>query len=144
MQRLASFLPPACANFFPKTGKTVGIIGGGAAGMLAAERLRHLFDVTVIDPKSYYEYSPGMCRAFVQPFSAHKRITFDYRRILEDALGVEFMRGYVESLVDRAGEATGSTPASNAEPAGAPENGGPCRVILLSECLVISVKTAKA
>ncbi|CAD7942219.1 unnamed protein product [Amoebophrya sp. A25] len=88
MQRLASFLPPACANFFPKTGKTVGIIGGGAAGMLAAERLH-------------------------------------YRRILEDALGVEFMQGYVESLVDRAGEATGSTPASNAEPAGAPENGGP-------------------
>lgn len=98
MQRAASFLPPIFRNFVPKTGKKVAIIGGGSAGLFCAERLRHLFDVVVIDPKGYYEYSPGMCRALLQPFAAHGRITFDYQTVLEDSYGIEFVQGFVKDV----------------------------------------------
>eukprot|EP00392_Amoebophrya_sp_AT5.2_P015229 g15428.t1 len=123
MQRIASFLPQTGRNFFPKTGKRVCIIGAGGSGMFAAERLRHLFDVTVVDPKSYYEFSPGLPRALVQPWSVHKRITFDYRKVLEDQLGVEFVQGYVTSLT-RAG--SNRNPAASS--ASSAPGGGQCVV----------------
>ncbi|CAD7939597.1 unnamed protein product [Amoebophrya sp. A120] len=120
MQRIASFLPTTGRNFFPKTGKRVCVIGAGGSGMLVAERLRHLFDVTVVDPKSYYEFSPGLPRALAQPVQTHKRLTFDYREILEDRLGVEFVQGYVTELVDHVTykQKTAAVSSSSTAPSG--------------------------
>ena len=45
----------------------VVIIGAGFAGLHALRRLRSRFDVTLIDRKRYFEYTPGILRAFVEP-----------------------------------------------------------------------------
>ena len=94
MQRAASFLPEIATNFLPKTGKRVVIVGGGSAGVFCAERLRHLFDVTVIEPKNYYEFSPGMHRGLISPFHHHHPLTFKYTDVLEEKLGVEYVQGF--------------------------------------------------
>ena len=45
----------------------VVIVGGGFAGLHALRRLRARFDVTLIDRKHHFEYTPGILRAFVEP-----------------------------------------------------------------------------
>lgn len=47
--------------------KKVVIIGGGFAGSLAAQRLENDFDVTLIDTKEYFEFTPGILRSIVNP-----------------------------------------------------------------------------
>ena len=46
----------------------VVVIGGGFAGIHAARDLRRHFDaVTLVSPQSYFEYTPGVLRLFVDP-----------------------------------------------------------------------------
>ena len=45
--------------------KKVVIIGGGFAGAYAARRLERDFDVTLIDTKDYFEFTPGILRTIV-------------------------------------------------------------------------------
>ena len=52
----------------------------------------------MIDPKSYYEFSPGLCRALMDPFSGHKELCFDYIKILEREMGVEFVKGWASDV----------------------------------------------
>ncbi len=47
--------------------KRVVIIGGGFAGTYAAKKLEKNFDVTLIDTKEYFEYTPGILRVIVNP-----------------------------------------------------------------------------
>lgn len=47
--------------------KKVVIIGGGFAGSLVAKRLENRFDVTLVDKKDYFEYTPGILRSIVEP-----------------------------------------------------------------------------
>lgn len=64
---------------------------------MCADRLRHRFEVTVVDSKQYFEYTPSILRAAVQP--AHlSDITFDYRQVLEGQLGVEFVQGDASAI----------------------------------------------
>jgi NADH dehydrogenase FAD-containing subunit len=51
--------------------KKVVIIGGGFAGSHAAKHLEKKFDVTLIDTKNYFEFTPGILRSIVEP--AHVR-----------------------------------------------------------------------
>ncbi len=43
------------------------IIGGSFAGLAVARGLRKDFDVTIIDKRDHFEYTPGVLRLFVQP-----------------------------------------------------------------------------
>lgn len=47
--------------------RRVLVIGGGFSGILAARDLSHKFHVTVVDCKEFFEYTPGILRAFVKP-----------------------------------------------------------------------------
>lgn len=43
------------------------IIGGGFAGSYAAKKLESKFNVTLIDTKDYFEFTPGILRTIVKP-----------------------------------------------------------------------------
>lgn len=47
--------------------KKVIVIGGGFAGSLVAKKLENEFDVTLIDTKNYFEFTPGVLRSIVEP-----------------------------------------------------------------------------
>ncbi len=47
--------------------KKIIIIGGGFAGANAAKILEKRFDVTLIDTKDYFEFTPGVLRTIVEP-----------------------------------------------------------------------------
>lgn len=47
--------------------KRVVVIGGGFAGSYVAKRLEKKFDVTLVDTKDYFEFTPGVLRAVVEP-----------------------------------------------------------------------------
>ncbi len=52
--------------------KNAVIIGGGFAGALAAELLEKDFNVTLIDLKDYFEFTPSVLRTLVEPQHAEK------------------------------------------------------------------------
>lgn len=92
-----SLVPAAARHFLPQTLKRVVVIGGGPTGLFCADRLRHHFEVTVVDSKEYFEFTPSVLRAIVDPIHL-ARITFDYREVLEGTLGVEFVLGEASSV----------------------------------------------
>jgi apoptosis-inducing factor 2 len=47
--------------------KKVVVIGGGFAGSSVAQQLEKKFDVTLIDTKGYFEFTPGILRTIVEP-----------------------------------------------------------------------------
>lgn len=47
--------------------KKVVIIGGGFCGAYVAKKLEDKLDVTLIDSKDYYEFTPGVLRTIVEP-----------------------------------------------------------------------------
>lgn len=47
--------------------KKVVVIGGGFAGSEVAKKLERKFDVTLIDTKDYFEFTPGILRTIVEP-----------------------------------------------------------------------------
>jgi apoptosis-inducing factor 2 len=47
--------------------KKLVVIGGGFAGSGIAKRLEKIFDVTLIDTKDYFEFTPGILRTIVDP-----------------------------------------------------------------------------
>ena len=77
--------------------RRVLVIGAGFSGLLAARDLAGDFEVTVVDAKEYFEYTPGVLRAFVHPehFDA---LSFTYQSVLERKMGVKFLWGEVKQL----------------------------------------------
>ena len=47
--------------------KKLVILGGGFAGAKIAKALENKFEVTLIDSKDYYEFTPGILRSIVKP-----------------------------------------------------------------------------
>jgi len=73
------------------------IIGGQFTGNFCARELKKQFYVTVVDAKEYFEYTPGVLRAFVKP--AHlDSLTFTLQPVLERKMGVKFIWGEVKEL----------------------------------------------
>ncbi len=52
--------------------KRVVVIGGGFAGSYAAKELDKYFEVTLIDSKEYFEFTPGVLRTIVEPEHVRK------------------------------------------------------------------------
>lgn len=74
--------------------KKVVVIGGGFAGSRIARKLENSFDVTLIDTKDYFEFTPGILRTIINP-NHTKRIECFHKNYLKKA---EFIKGVVESV----------------------------------------------
>eukprot|EP00747_Dinoflagellata_sp_TGD_P019830 gnl/TRDRNA2_/TRDRNA2_127435_c0_seq4.p1 gnl/TRDRNA2_/TRDRNA2_127435_c0~~gnl/TRDRNA2_/TRDRNA2_127435_c0_seq4.p1 ORF type:complete len:653 (+),score=93.74 gnl/TRDRNA2_/TRDRNA2_127435_c0_seq4:50-2008(+) len=57
---------PALDETFPEQRRLL-IVGCGFAGLYIARALASEFDVVVVDPKDYYEFTPGILRGFANP-----------------------------------------------------------------------------
>mmetsp|Transcript_72476 Transcript_72476/g.156714 ORF Transcript_72476/g.156714 Transcript_72476/m.156714 type:complete len:443 (-) Transcript_72476:143-1471(-) len=77
--------------------KRVLIIGGQFSGNFSARDLRKHYFVTVVDAKEYFEYTPGVLRAFVKPCHLDS-LTFTLQPVLERSIGVKFIWGEVKQL----------------------------------------------
>eukprot|EP00448_Togula_jolla_P009901 CAMPEP_0170602814 /NCGR_PEP_ID=MMETSP0224-20130122/18589_1 /TAXON_ID=285029 /ORGANISM="Togula jolla, Strain CCCM 725" /LENGTH=456 /DNA_ID=CAMNT_0010927673 /DNA_START=49 /DNA_END=1416 /DNA_ORIENTATION=+ len=77
--------------------RRVLIIGGQFSGTFCARDLKKHFHVTVVDAKEYFEYTPGILRAYVKP--AHfDALTFTLQPVIERKMGVKFIWGEVMKL----------------------------------------------
>jgi len=77
--------------------RRVLVIGGQFAGTFVARDLKKHFNVTVVDAKEYFEYTPGVLRAYVKP--AHfDALTFTLQPVIERSMGVKFIWGEVKTL----------------------------------------------
>ncbi len=63
--------------------KRVVIIGGGFAGSVCAKKLMHDFEVTLIDTKDYFEFTPSILRTIIKPQLITK-IRKPHRKYLPD------------------------------------------------------------
>jgi len=73
------------------------IIGSQFTGLFAARELKKKFNVTVVDCKEFFEYTPGVLRAYVKP-SHLDALTFNLEPVLERTIGVKFIWGEVMEL----------------------------------------------
>jgi hypothetical protein len=77
--------------------KRVLIVGGQFSGNFSARDLKKHYYVTVVDAKEYFEYTPGVLRAFVKPCHLDS-LTFTLQPVLERSMGVKFIWGEVKQL----------------------------------------------
>mmetsp|Transcript_50977 Transcript_50977/g.70056 ORF Transcript_50977/g.70056 Transcript_50977/m.70056 type:complete len:443 (-) Transcript_50977:102-1430(-) len=77
--------------------KRILIIGGQFSGNFCARDLKKHYFVTVVDAKEYFEYTPGVLRAYVKPCHLDA-LTFTLQPVLERSMGVKFIWGEVKSL----------------------------------------------
>jgi NADH dehydrogenase FAD-containing subunit len=76
------------------------IIGGQFTGTFTARDLKKKFEVTVVDAKEYFEYTPGILRAYVKPCHLDA-LTFTLEPVLQRSVGVRFLWGEVQKLNDK-------------------------------------------
>jgi len=77
--------------------RRVLIIGGSFAGLCVARDLREHFLVTIVDAKEFFEYTPGVLRAYVKPKHLDA-LTFTLQPVIEGRMGCKFIWGEVKSL----------------------------------------------
>mmetsp|Transcript_71776 Transcript_71776/g.124497 ORF Transcript_71776/g.124497 Transcript_71776/m.124497 type:complete len:460 (+) Transcript_71776:99-1478(+) len=77
--------------------RKVLIVGGQFSGLFCGRDLKAHFDVTIVDAKEFFEYTPGILRAYVKPghFDA---LSFTLQPVIERKMGVKFIWGEVKSL----------------------------------------------
>jgi hypothetical protein len=77
--------------------RRVLIIGGSFTGLLCGRDLTHNFLCTIVDAKEYFEYTPGILRAFAKPkhFDA---LNFTLQPVIEHCMHSKFVWGEVKML----------------------------------------------
>jgi len=84
----------------PTTKRKCLVVGGQFSGGFTARELKKQFHVTVVDAKEYFEYTPGVLRAFVKP--AHfDALSFTLQPVYERKMGVKFIWGEVLKLTEK-------------------------------------------
>jgi len=73
------------------------VIGAQFSGTFTARDLKRKFDVTIVDAKEYFEYTPGVLRAYVKPCHLDS-LTFTLEPVLSRSMGVKFIWGEVKNL----------------------------------------------
>jgi len=81
----------------PPSQRRVLVIGGGFAGLAVGRDLRDEFLVTIVDAKEFFEYTPGVLRAYVKPEHLD-HLTFTLYPVVEDKMGCKFIWGEVKEL----------------------------------------------
>jgi len=101
--------------------RKVLVIGGQFSGGFTARELKKQFHVTVVDAKEYFEYTPGVLRAFVKP--AHfDALTFTLQPVFERKMGVKFIWGEVTELIKSDEEGAGVLHKAKIKPMFTPAN----------------------
>lgn len=80
----------------PVSTKRVVIIGGGFCGSRVARHLQYQCDLTMIDTKDFFEFTPSILRCIVEPEHAHS-IQIRHSEYLP---GCKCIRGVVSSVSD--------------------------------------------
>jgi NADH dehydrogenase FAD-containing subunit/predicted DCC family thiol-disulfide oxidoreductase YuxK len=83
-----------------ETRKRLLVIGCGPGGMMIAKKTRHAFDVLVIEPKDYFEFTPGILRGMCDPEELSK-LHCSLQKILVEDLGIGWIQGVVTKLNSR-------------------------------------------
>jgi len=81
----------------PPSQRRVLIIGGSFAGLCVARDLKNHFFVTIVDAKEFFEYTPGVLRAYVKPKHLDA-LTFTLYPVVEGRMGCKFIWGEVTEL----------------------------------------------
>jgi len=85
----------------PPQRKRLLVIGCGPAGLFVAKKLAKKkggdFSVLVVEPKEYYEFTPGILRGMCDPKSMDS-LVFKLEPVLCDDLGITFVQGIVTGL----------------------------------------------
>merc|ERR1712012_11260 len=81
----------------PPQQRRVLIVGGSFAGLCAARDLRDHYLVTIVDAKEYFEYTPGVLRAYVKPKHLDA-LTFTLQPVIEERMCCKFIWGEVKEL----------------------------------------------
>lgn len=81
----------------PPSQRRVLVIGGGFAGLACGRDLRDEFLVTIVDAKEFFEYTPGVLRAYVKPKHLDA-LTFTLYPVIEERMGCKFIWGEVLGL----------------------------------------------
>merc|ERR1712048_1483584 len=77
--------------------RRVLIIGGSFAGLCCARDLKDHYLVTIVDAKEFFEYTPGVLRAYVKPKHLDA-LTFTLNPVIEGRMGCKFIWGEVQEL----------------------------------------------
>jgi len=83
----------------PPQQRRVLVVGGSFAGLCCARDLKDHYLVTIVDAKEYFEYTPGVLRAYVKPKHLDA-LTFTLSPVIEERMGCKFIWGEVKELND--------------------------------------------
>ncbi|KAG7361183.1 DUF393 domain containing protein [Nitzschia inconspicua] len=83
-----------------ETRKRLLVIGCGPAGMMIAKKTRYAFDVLIVEPKDYFEFTPGILRGMCDPDEL-KRLQCPLQNTLVEQLGICLIQGVVTNLSSR-------------------------------------------
>ena len=83
----------------PRVRRRLLIVGCGPAGLFIAKKMAPSkdFEVVVVEPKNFFEFTPGILRGMCHP-EAMKDLVFDLEPVLCDDLGVGYVQGAVTTL----------------------------------------------
>eukprot|EP00811_Abedinium_folium_P033418 NODE_6383_length_1676_cov_20.362169.p1 GENE.NODE_6383_length_1676_cov_20.362169~~NODE_6383_length_1676_cov_20.362169.p1 ORF type:complete len:474 (+),score=139.39 NODE_6383_length_1676_cov_20.362169:62-1423(+) len=73
------------------------VVGGAFSGLCVGRDLSEKFLVTIVDAKEYFEYTPGILRAYVHP-SHFNALTFNLQPVIETRMGCKFIWGEVTKI----------------------------------------------
>jgi apoptosis-inducing factor 2 len=74
--------------------KRIVIIGGGFAGFKIAKALQNKFNVTLVDSKNYFEYTPSILKSIINP-NSFENISLKYEKHLKNT---KYINGTVQAI----------------------------------------------
>jgi len=77
--------------------RRVLVVGGGFSGLLCARDLSSHFDIVVVDAKEFFEYTPGILRAYAKP-SHFDALSFTLAPVIEKKMHCKFIWGECRSI----------------------------------------------
>jgi len=77
--------------------RRVLVVGGSFAGLCVARDMSTHFLVTIVDCKEFFEYTPGVLRAYVKP-KHYDALSFNLHPVIETSMGCKFIWGEVLKL----------------------------------------------
>jgi len=80
-----------------KDSRRVLVVGGSFSGLCVARALKSDFQVTIVDAKEYFEYTPGVLRAYVKPRHLDA-LTFNLQPVIETKMGCKYIWGEVKKI----------------------------------------------